>query len=440
LRGHGLRNIQTVRLLGRGPTSDVHLCRDRGTGREVVIKRLVGEHAAEPELGRALVEEARFLARLDHPGIVKIIDARDSRDGAYLVREYVPGITLAALAERARTVGQLHYGHLAALGAQVCDALAHAEGLLDSRAVGSAAHIGEINGRGIVVTRQGVARLLDVAMDRPGRAGRTASARSDVLGVGATLFEAITGMSPQRLMGGLGPPVTQLDPDCPPQLESIVMSTLDPDVRLRCPSIWALHDRLEEFTSAPEHRSNPRTLAAWATTLIGNDETEPSAPAPYAPLASVTVSSSYAPPLAITSERMRVPGPSHSGWKWLTLVAGTVAVTAALVAVSQRSRTGPPFRPREPEPVVVVPPAPPPAPPPPPSAAAAEPAPDSEDPAETRRSKRKHRHRRSRRAATSDTPAAEEKDEKSAKPARDEKVEAPPGERSTAPAPTLPRE
>jgi serine/threonine-protein kinase len=83
------------RLLGEGGMGEAHVARDLRLARTVVVKRphpaLVGD-AVERE---RFLEEVRRVARLDHPHVLKILDAGTGPDGVpYAVMPYLPGGSL----------------------------------------------------------------------------------------------------------------------------------------------------------------------------------------------------------------------------------------------------------------------------------------------------------------------------------------------------------
>lgn len=85
--------LRTVRVLAENGPVRVEIARLGGpAGRLVVVKRLVGFH---PTLERRLAREAEVVTKLDHPGILPLVE---TRDGA-LVYPYVPGPSLAALVQ-----------------------------------------------------------------------------------------------------------------------------------------------------------------------------------------------------------------------------------------------------------------------------------------------------------------------------------------------------
>lgn len=108
--------------LGRGGAARVWAARERATGRAVAIKELLSD---EPAGFAALAREARIVASLDHPGIVRVLDAGTWLDGTpYLVMPRLRGRTLYAAMAAARSARARRA--LVPVLAAVCDATAHA--------------------------------------------------------------------------------------------------------------------------------------------------------------------------------------------------------------------------------------------------------------------------------------------------------------------------
>ncbi|HSI47716.1 MAG TPA: serine/threonine-protein kinase [Ideonella sp.] len=84
--------------LGTGATSEVFLAQDLFHKREVAIKRVrPGPQATALEQrfsARFFAAEAALVGRLNHPNVVRILDAVDDPVAPYLVMDYVPGLTL----------------------------------------------------------------------------------------------------------------------------------------------------------------------------------------------------------------------------------------------------------------------------------------------------------------------------------------------------------
>src|SRR5689334_5657046 len=84
-----------VRLLGRGAMGEVYLARDSLLERSVAVKFVRG--ATDPVARARFFEEARAIARLQHPNVVAIFRIAEVAGHPYLVSEYVRGRPLDQL-------------------------------------------------------------------------------------------------------------------------------------------------------------------------------------------------------------------------------------------------------------------------------------------------------------------------------------------------------
>jgi len=110
------------RQLGEGAFGRVYLADDPQLNRKVAVKVARAHRFSSRQAADRFLEEARFNARLNHPGIVSVYDA--GRDGkhVYIVLEYVPGHTLEELLDRR----PLRPAKAAELVAKIADALDYA--------------------------------------------------------------------------------------------------------------------------------------------------------------------------------------------------------------------------------------------------------------------------------------------------------------------------
>jgi eukaryotic-like serine/threonine-protein kinase len=94
-----LGKYQIRRLLGKGASGKVFLALDTFSGAEVALKIIDSEVLNDPDLGairmRQFMNEASLAGKLDHPHIVKILEAVVDTDPGYIAMEYVSGGTLA---------------------------------------------------------------------------------------------------------------------------------------------------------------------------------------------------------------------------------------------------------------------------------------------------------------------------------------------------------
>jgi serine/threonine protein kinase len=111
--------------LGRGGMGTVWRARDRELEREVAVKVLDAVH---PEAARRMLQEARVVARLEHPGIVPVHDAGTLPDGGvWYAMRLVRGARLDAVAAEGRALPEL-----LRVFERICDAVAfaHAHGVI----------------------------------------------------------------------------------------------------------------------------------------------------------------------------------------------------------------------------------------------------------------------------------------------------------------------
>ncbi|MGN6128325.1 MAG: protein kinase domain-containing protein, partial [Humibacter sp.] len=83
--------------IARGGMATVYLATDLRLERRVAIKVMHGHLADDAQFKNRFVQEARSAARLAHPNVVSVFDQGQDADMAYLVMEYLPGITLRDL-------------------------------------------------------------------------------------------------------------------------------------------------------------------------------------------------------------------------------------------------------------------------------------------------------------------------------------------------------
>jgi serine/threonine-protein kinase len=257
---------QTVKLLGSGGMGAVYLARDELLGRDVAIKTIRSMPMAgiAGEMFRArFMNEARAIASLAHANIVRVFDLGFEGDTPYLVMEVITG---ASLKDRVEQRGRLTPIEARALGVQIARALqtAHAAGILHR----------DVKPANVLEAEDGVWKLADFGvahvpdssltmsgqfLGSPAYAAPEAIERGesgpamDVFGVGATLYEALTGEPPYGRGGlisvavlaskGDPRPVTELNPGVPPELAASIMTALARDPARR-PSAGGLAEQL----------------------------------------------------------------------------------------------------------------------------------------------------------------------------------------------------
>jgi signal transduction histidine kinase/tetratricopeptide (TPR) repeat protein len=243
--------------IGRGAMSVVYAADDSVERREVALKLLAGRRAGEG--GDALIrfrKEARVLAGLAHPGIVRFFGSGELADGgAFIAMERLRGRPLAAILAE----GPLGIEAALALAGEIAAALGHAhEAGIVHRDLKPAnvLVLDPAAGRGAKLLDFGLAELVEArrhadvagtyAYMSPEQAGvldRPVDARSDLYSLGVVLYEALAGRPPfaaktlaelLHMQVATRPgPLRALRKETPELLEAIVLKLLakDPDDR-----------------------------------------------------------------------------------------------------------------------------------------------------------------------------------------------------------------
>src|SRR6188472_2732223 len=190
--------------VGAGGMSTVYRAFDSKLERQVAIKLLHREIAADSDQLERFRREARAVARLSHPHIVGVIDAGEDEGRPYIVFEYVEGETLK---ERIRRMGRLPIDESLAYAVEIARALgaAHAA-LIVHRDVKPQNVLIDPEGAA-KVTDFGIARMLvDEGLTADGRVlgttdyvspeqalGHQVNGQSDIYSLGVVLYEMLTG-------------------------------------------------------------------------------------------------------------------------------------------------------------------------------------------------------------------------------------------------------
>lgn len=210
--GASVGEWRVERHLASGHYGSMYLADDPAHGRKVAIKVLHPELVSFGEPFIRFLREARILDLVRHPNVVEIYDSGVLSDGrAYLVMEYLQGEDLAIhLRER----GRLSPSKAAAILEPVCDALshAHARGVIHRGLKASNVFLCSGEPQRIVLLDFVLAKLSErgsievtssrIAIGSPASLapeqirGQAVDARSDVYGLGALLYQMLTGRAP----------------------------------------------------------------------------------------------------------------------------------------------------------------------------------------------------------------------------------------------------
>jgi len=202
-----LGTYQLHELLGKGGMSVVYLARHILTEQEVAVKVLPPELASQKELKTRFIEEARTLARLEHPNIVVLHNFVEEDGHLYLVMQYAEGETFDTIIARE---GRVAVGDAVDVGVQVLRALeyAHDRGVIHR----------DIKPSNFIIRGDGSVKVMDFGLAKfmgstkltqtgltmgtvrymsPEQVrGKQVDHRTDIYSLGIALFEAVTGQTP----------------------------------------------------------------------------------------------------------------------------------------------------------------------------------------------------------------------------------------------------
>jgi serine/threonine-protein kinase len=270
------------RPLGHGAMSTVDLALDTQLDREIALKRLAENLSRDDDLRARFQREARLAARLAHPNVVRIYDVGVDDEGRpFIAMEYVAGETLAELVSRR---GPLPAREVAGLGIQACRALAaaHEAGLVHR----------DVKPQNLLLRTDGVLKLGDfgVAVGLEGTRltiagtvlgtaaylapeqarGEDVTAAADVYGLGAVLYELLTGRPPRNPSTLAELTYTDTIPtpqDAPPDLARIVMRCLSAEPEDRPASAAELARELAATIPEPQTLPLPGHPSLRATEI-----------------------------------------------------------------------------------------------------------------------------------------------------------------------------
>jgi serine/threonine protein kinase len=279
---------EVLARLGRGGSGSVYKGKHRASGELVAIKVLAPEVAADPVLLCRFEQEFVAARTLEHPHIVRALEFGKEGDTPYLVLELIDG---PSLWDHARAKGRLPAAEAVGLIAQVAEALdfAHAQGIVHR----------DVKPDNVLISAGGVAKLTDFGLVKDMETGpsltatatvlgtphfmapeqfddaKTVDRRSDVYGLAATLYLAVTGEAPFHASGYLGIVRKKLSLDLKPPRK--VASDL---------SVQAEQAILRALSVSPAQR--PGTCKEFvaelkATVPVGDEAGKPAEPSPTPP-------------------------------------------------------------------------------------------------------------------------------------------------------------
>ncbi len=233
--------------IGEGGMAVVYRGYDLLLRRQVAVKVLRPQHAADQSFVQRFYEEARAAAKLSHPNIVNTYDVGEVDGSHYIVEEFVAGETLATIIAREHKLPEsvaVRYARQICLGLSA----SHRADLLHR----------DIKPSNVLITPDDVVRVTDFGIARAANAatlsgveaimgsipycspeqlsGAALSPASDLYSLGVVLFEMVVGRQPYLAETALGvamahvnspiPDPVECGADISPQLRDVILKLL----------------------------------------------------------------------------------------------------------------------------------------------------------------------------------------------------------------------
>jgi tetratricopeptide (TPR) repeat protein/predicted Ser/Thr protein kinase len=253
-----ISGYRMIGRLGEGGMGAVYLAEETTLGRRVAVKVISSRMAPDAQSKARFLREARTLATIEHPHVVRVYSFGEVEGRPYLAMEYVEGETLT---ERIARSGKLSLDEALRVTRDVVDAL-------DSAWESHVIHR-DIKPSNILVDRRGRVRVADFGLAKPAEVsendvaltqsglmvgtphyispeqaqGRELDFRSDFYSLGIMLFHMLTGERPFQGSTPVAivakhlhepmPNVRALRADLPPEIERLIvwMTAKDPSAR-----------------------------------------------------------------------------------------------------------------------------------------------------------------------------------------------------------------
>ncbi|MEM7352364.1 MAG: TonB family protein [Acidobacteriota bacterium] len=257
-------------VLGRGAFATVFLVRNLRLDRLEALKVLSEAYDDDPNFIRRFINEAKLVASLDHPSIVKVYDFGEIEGIVWFSMQYVAGPTLRA---ELSVKGRLAPAAVAKLAVPLLDALdySHRLGTIH-RDVKPSNVLLDARGRPYIMdfgiaksTQSALQTMTGSILGTPAYIspeqiqGQTIDGRADLYSLAAAMYEMLSGQPPFRAEDPLQTIVKRIheDPeplhvrcfDLSPELEAIVMRSLAREPEARYADAGAMRQALVDYQS-----------------------------------------------------------------------------------------------------------------------------------------------------------------------------------------------
>lgn len=292
--------------IGRGGMAEILLAREcsfAGTLRHLVVKRMLPENVGSNEMLQMFLAEARVVMGLSHPNLCQIYEVGEQDGTWFIAMEWVNGVTLHQLLRRAYDRKHVDYAVLARVLAQCAEALHHAHTARDAAGRPLRLVHRDVSPHNLMVGYDGRVKLLDFGIAKStANTHRTETGivkgkvcymapeqwrsealdgRADVFGLGACLYEVLTGQIAFRrdtqgeVMRAICeepvPRITELMEGVPEELSEIAHRALAKDPDDRFSTALEMSEALERFAGDRIDPINSARIADYTRRLFSSE-------------------------------------------------------------------------------------------------------------------------------------------------------------------------
>jgi DNA-binding beta-propeller fold protein YncE len=275
--GSTLAGYRLDALIARGGMGVVYRATHLALDRPVALKVIARQFAGDQQFRDRFLRESRLAARLDHPAVVPVFDAREEDGELIVAMRLVEG---GDLSKRIREGGPLPPAEAVALLGQVADALdaAHAGGIVHRDVK---PHNILLEGERAYLTDFGLAKALGDSGVLSGTSvvgtveymspeqwrGEQVGPAADVYSLGCVLYESLTGVVPYARRAG------EAEPEMPRGLDAVIERAVAKDPADRYATAGELIEAAGESQGGPPARTRVLSEAPDRPTLrLGDDE------------------------------------------------------------------------------------------------------------------------------------------------------------------------
>ncbi len=294
--GSSVSHYKLIEKIGSGGMGEVYLAEDTKLKRQVALKFLPVQFAADQDYKARFTREAQASARLSHPNVIHIYEVSEHQGRPFFAMELVEGRSLGNVLRSQR----LSFREILDMAVQICAGLNEAH---EAEVVHR-----DIKPANILINKKGQVKIVDFGLatitgseqlTSPGSLlgtvgymspeqvkGDKTDHRSDIFSVGVVLYEMLTGQQPflkdskaatlYAIVNESPSPVAQSKVDVPEKMQRIVNKALEKDPAVRYQCIGDLladlrrlkEDMRENDQPSPLRRQLPWLVVSLAVVLL----------------------------------------------------------------------------------------------------------------------------------------------------------------------------